>query len=60
MDETLGLAVGLGAVRSGKDMFDTQVPAGLGEVPVAEGRAVVGQQAAYAHAQSAEVGAGVL
>ena len=60
LDKTLGLAVGLGAVRSGKDMFATQVPAGLGEVPVAEGRAVVGKQAAYAHAQSAEVGAGVL
>ena len=60
LDETLGLAVGLGAVRSGKDVFDTQAPAGLGEVPGAEGRAVVGQHAAYAHAQGAEVGAGVL
>jgi hypothetical protein len=45
LDEALGLAIGLGAIRSGEAMFDAELLAGLGEKFGAIGGAAVGEEA---------------
>ena len=52
LDEALGLTVGLGPVGSGELVLQAQLLASLGKVLGAEGRPVVGEQAANAHAQN--------
>jgi hypothetical protein len=43
LDETFGLAVGLGAIRFGKEMFEAELMAGSGEEFGAIGGATIGQ-----------------
>ena len=45
LDEALGLAIGLGAVRSGEAVFDAELEAGVGEEFGAIGGAAVGEEA---------------
>ena len=45
LDEALGLTFGLGAIRSGEEMFEAELAAGGGEVAGAVGRAAIGQEA---------------
>ncbi|MGY4285426.1 hypothetical protein ACVWXO_004646 [Bradyrhizobium sp. LM2.7] len=56
MDEALGLAVGLGRVRLGPDVFETELLTGFGKSPGSIAGAVVGHDALDCQAQARIVG----
>ena len=58
LDETLGLAVGAGRVRSSSEMTDAELATGAGEEARVVTRGIVGEQAADSDAEAAIVGDG--
>jgi hypothetical protein len=56
LDEAFGLAVGLGAIGFGEEMFEAELLAGGGEVAGAVGRAAIGQKALDGDAMGFEEG----